>query len=336
MTRPPKTDSPAGPACSVVIAAYNAAQSIGATIGSVLAQTSQDFEVIVVDDGSTDDTAAVVQSLADARVRLYRQENQGPSAARNAAIANATGRYVSTIDSDDLWLPRYLETMVATLEQSPDAAFAYTDAWALEESSGRFRRATAMSRSRVTDAPADPASFLEALIRQNFIYGSVTARREVLEQVGGFNASVSHSEDYELWLRIAAQGYRGVRAAGPPLAIVRDRAGARHHDERSMLAGIRDAMQMLIEHEPRLSPQARSVAQERLTATQALLEGSTNQRFPDRVRTSVRRLAAGSTREIRSRWRRLPEPPPDVAASFPELGRGLGHRSARRPAAPGK
>lgn len=331
MTRPPVSDSPAGPTCSVVIAAYNAAPSIGATIESVLAQTRQDFEVIVVDDGSTDDTAAQVQSVVDARIRLYRQENQGPSAARNRAIANADGEYVSTLDSDDLWLPRYLEKMVETLEQAPDAGFAFTDAWTLEESSGRIQRATTMSRAGVANPPSDPASFLEALIRSNFVYGSVTARRELLEHVGGFNARLSHSEDYELWLRLAARGHRGVRVPGPPLAIMRDRAAGRHREERSMLIGIREAMQMILEHEPQLSPQAQSIAREKLSATQALLEGPTNQGFPDLVRMGIRRLAARSTREIRGRWRRLPKPPPDVAASFPELGHGLAPRSARRP-----
>ena len=336
MTRAPVTDPPAGPTCSVVVAAYNAAQSIDATIASVLAQTRTDLEVIVVDDGSTDETASHVQAHADARVRLYHQENQGPSAARNKAIANATGRYVSTIDSDDLWLPRYLEMMVATLEHTPDAGFAFTDAWALEESSGRFRRATAMSRSKVTDPPVEAESFLEALIQENFVYGSVTARLEVLEEVGGFNTAVSHSEDYELWLRIAARGHRGVRVAGPPLAIVRDRAGARHHDERSMLIGIRDAMQMLLEHEPPVPPRARSVAQERLTTMEALLDGSWGRRLPDRILANVRRLGAGATRELRGRRRRLAKPPPEVAASFPDLGHGLRPGPAQRPSAPGR
>lgn len=329
-------ESPGTPTCSVIIAAYNAADTVAATIRSVLTQTRQDFEVIVIDDGSTDDTAAQAESVEDPRVRLYRQENQGPAAARNAAITHATGQYVSTLDSDDLWLPRYLEMMVTALEQAPDAGFAYTDGWALEESSGRFRRATAMSRYSVRKVPTDADSFLQALIRVNFVYGSVTARRAVLEQVGGFNPRVSHSEDYELWLRIAAQGYRGVRVAGPPLAIMRDRAGGRHYEERSMLIGIRDAMHMLLERDPPLPPEARRAAHRRLAAVQALLDGSGEHHLSSRLRTRLRRFAAEATRDTRARWRRVSKPPPDVAAAFPELGHGLMPESARQPPAPGR
>jgi glycosyltransferase involved in cell wall biosynthesis len=123
---------------SVVIPAYNTADTLGEAIDSVLAQTRQDFEIIVVDDGSSDDTAAVAEGFGDRRIRVYRQENAGPSAARNRGIAEALGEYVSSLDSDDLWLPDYLAEMGRALEENPRADFAYTHAWILD-AAGRFR-----------------------------------------------------------------------------------------------------------------------------------------------------------------------------------------------------
>src|SRR4051794_19536973 len=96
--------------------AYNTGDFVGMAIGSVLRQTCGDFELIVVDDGSTDDTAERVRRCADARVRLIQQTNRGPAAARNTAIRAACGAYVSMLDSDDLWLPSYLESMGRAFE----------------------------------------------------------------------------------------------------------------------------------------------------------------------------------------------------------------------------
>src|SRR4051812_28108863 len=105
------------PTFSVAIPAYNAAATIAPALRSVLAQTRGDFEAIVVDDGSTDATAeAVGPFLEDGRITLVQQENRGLSGARNTALASARGRYVSLLDSDDLWLPHYLERMGEALD----------------------------------------------------------------------------------------------------------------------------------------------------------------------------------------------------------------------------
>ena len=170
----------ARPVVSVIVAAYNASRTVGETIRSVLAQTRQDFEIVVIDDGSTDDTASILAHwTTDPRIRLHRQENAGPAAARNAGIALARGDYVSMLDSDDLWLPCYLERMVQALQESPESGFAYTDAWALEQASGRIRRATAMSRQHPPERTLPATAFLEALIQRNFIFNAVTVRRGV-------------------------------------------------------------------------------------------------------------------------------------------------------------
>jgi glycosyltransferase involved in cell wall biosynthesis len=104
-------DRPAAPFFSVVIPVYNRADVLENTLGSVLAQTCQDFEIIVVDDGSTDDPAEVVRKLGDARIRLVRQDNRGGGAARNRGMDEARGKFVALLDSDDRFLPRHLEML---------------------------------------------------------------------------------------------------------------------------------------------------------------------------------------------------------------------------------
>lgn len=201
---------------SVVIPAYNAADTIAAAIGSVVRQTQEDLEVIVVDDGSTDQTAAVVRGFDDPRVRLLRQPNRGLPAARNAGIAVANGLNISFLDSDDLLLPRYLELTAQALGSAPDAGLSYTDAYVFDDATMRVRRRTAMARSKPPmPPPADRNGFLLELLRANFVFVAATVPKAVLEEVGGFKESMTSCEDYELWLRILMGGYRAVWVSGP-------------------------------------------------------------------------------------------------------------------------
>src|SRR5688572_23399136 len=110
------------PRVSVITPAYNAEKFLAATIGSVLKQTERDFEMLVVDDGSTDDTATIAGWFAarDHRVRLIRQSNAGSAEARNTAVAQAQGEFFALLDSDDLWMPGFLATHLAILEESPE------------------------------------------------------------------------------------------------------------------------------------------------------------------------------------------------------------------------
>src|SRR6201994_3251093 len=125
---------------SVVIPAFNAATTIRAAVRSTLSQTMPVLEVIVVDDGSTDATAEVVAAMEDPRVRLVSRANGGPSAARNAGIAAARGEWVAFLDSDDLWLPRYVETATAALSGAPNPGFAYTDAYVFHAGRGQVKQ----------------------------------------------------------------------------------------------------------------------------------------------------------------------------------------------------
>ena len=219
----PATES--APAFSVVMAAYNSALTIGEAIVSVRCQTRSDWELIVVDDGSRDETAAVAEGFADRRVRVVRTSgNRGPAAARNRGISLAQAPLVCTLDSDDLWLPHYLETMANTLDSNPAAAVACTDAWVLDQTTGRVRKKSAMAFLDPPEPlPGDSETLLAELMRRNFIYNSVAARRESLRAVGGYDERLWIGEDWELWLRLVAAGFRFVRVP-QLLAVYRQRA----------------------------------------------------------------------------------------------------------------
>ncbi len=310
---------------SVVIAAYEAENTVGAAISSVLTQTRQDFEIIVVDDGSRDGTAAAVEELAagEPRVRLHRQANAGPSAARNKGVELGRGELVSMLDSDDLWLPRYLAEMGGALERNPGAGFAYTDAWLLEATSNRILKVTAMQLANPPGKSLPNERFVAALIRRNFIFNAVTVRRSVLDRVGGYDTSMSFSEDYELWLRMAVAGVDAVRVQGP-LAIKRDRPGSLTHQRREMADGQRAAVRAIVERTDS-PPRARELAQARLRDDDAAQRRRAS--LVGRTLLRARNTLAAATWGPRRRLIQLAAPPPEVAAAFPELGRG---RSPRR------
>jgi glycosyltransferase involved in cell wall biosynthesis len=295
------------PTFSVVVAAYNAARTLPATIRSVLAQTRSDFELIVVDDGSTDGTADTASNLPDERVVYVRQQNLGPAAARNAGIEKATGTLVSFLDSDDLWLPNYLETVSAAFDADPGADLAFTDAWRLDDTTRRVHRRTIMSQQHPpARPPAEPEELLAALLERNFVYTSATVRRSALTASGGFK-TLTRSEDYELWLRLAAQGARFVNT-GKILAVYRDRPGSRIHSAVAMLQGRKEIYEhVLASYE--LAPPIRRVAERRLAETAQKLVAQTTLPAPRRGRTRLGRVV----HDIRV-YRRLPPRP--VRAAF--------------------
>lgn len=305
---------------SVVIAAYEAAETVGDAVASVLAQSRDDFEVIVVDDGSRDATAAAATRSGDPRVRVHSQQNAGPSAARNRGIELARGELVSMLDSDDLWLPGYLAAMDAAFELNPLAGLAYTDAYALYVPSGRFRRATTAS---MLGRPAPTSTlprerFIEELLRRNFVFNSVTVRRSVLMDVGGYEPAISHGEDYELWLRIVGAGYEAVRVPGQ-LAVWRDRPDSLSGDDEKMTEGLRQVYETVIrEHDP--SPGARDIAERRLRELREMRERRATART--RAVALPRRVVGDATRPLRVRRQLLASPPAEVAAAFPGLGTG--------------
>jgi len=187
---------------TVVIPSYNRTQFIAEAIQSVLEQTFRDFELIVVDDGSTDDTAAVVGDFTDPRLRYVYQTNQERSAARNHGLRLAQGEYVAFLDSDDVWLPTKLEHQVTLLDAGPAVGLVYTGAY-IFEGQRTFTEQRPRWRGRVLKA---------LLIEDNVVCGSGATplvRRACFDRVGGFDETpgIYGVEDWDMWLRLAAAGY---------------------------------------------------------------------------------------------------------------------------------
>ncbi len=305
------------PVFSVVIPAHNAQATISSAVSSVLSQTRTDHEVLVIDDGSTDGTVAVVEQLADPRIRIFSQPNRGLSAARNAGIGLARGTYISFLDADDLWLSRYLELAECALATTARPGFAYTDAYAFDPIAGKVRQQGVAGPEAPVPPPSDPDLFLLKLLERNFVYVSTTVPREVVEAVGGFDEMLPSVEDYELWLRIVVNGYRAAWIPGKQ-ALYRLHADQMSRDlltmkraEGAALATVRMEDLPSDEHRNLLARRREEIERElRILEGRAPL-GSPAHRVRHRLRDLVHRAGLGPE------WR--DEPPLEVLATFPDL-----------------
>lgn len=199
---------------SVIVPAYNYARFLPEALESVRAQTYPDWECIVVDDGSTDETASVLRAAAtnDSRVRYVSQTNRGPSAARNRGIAEATGEYLQFLDADDVLPPAKLEHQVLTMEADPSIDIVYSDARFFRGSSTDFLAYRAPGpRPSTTPGTSSADPLLRALIENNIIMvEGPLVRRSVIATVGPFEESLDRAEDWQYWLRCALAGARFV------------------------------------------------------------------------------------------------------------------------------
>jgi glycosyltransferase involved in cell wall biosynthesis len=309
------------PTFTVVLAAYNEEKWVASAIRSVLNQTRKDFELLVVDDGSTDATNEVAREFeSDSRVRVIGQDNKGRTAALNAAIAITTAPYVSLVDADDLWMPTYLESLGRALDENPDAGFAYTDAWCLDDASGRFWRVSSNAYMGEPDSPPrDPEEFLRLLLRANFVFGLATIRRTALEKAGGFNESLRAAQEYELWLRLLADGFQVARAPGQ-LVVVRDRAGAIHTNKHRGLENLGTVYRMVVE-DLDTSEQVTAIARQRLAEVEKERDSLDLDNRLTRTRRQLRSRLARIYKGTLGRSFWYPGTPPEVAAAFPELAR---------------
>ncbi|MDZ8224906.1 MULTISPECIES: glycosyltransferase family A protein [unclassified Nostoc] len=185
------------PKVTVIIPAYNAMTYLPETLDSVLKQRFTDFEVLIINDGSTDSIVTWVSKITDYRVKLISQENQGLSAARNTGIVHAQGEYVAFLDADDLWEPTKLEKQVHCLDSKPEVGLVYT--WTL------LVDQQGISTGTVT------ASHTEGNIWEKLLLGDIIGsgssamiRRSCFETVGLFDTELSSIEDCDMWVRIAA------------------------------------------------------------------------------------------------------------------------------------
>ncbi len=193
------------PTISIVTPAWNAAVHIGETTRSLRAQSRTDWEWIVVDDGSTDETARVVmeEGGGDERIRVIRQPNRGVSAARNRGLDEARGAFVGLLDADDLWLPEALARRVERLESRPEIDFAYANQYRYDEITGR----------RFRSEPAKPERILENLLLWNgdvipSICSNVILRRRIVDSGLRFDPRFSTAADLDFAFRLASR-WRG-------------------------------------------------------------------------------------------------------------------------------
>jgi glycosyltransferase involved in cell wall biosynthesis len=215
------------PLVSVLITTLNSARFIDATLESALRQTLTDFEVLVLDDGSTDDTVERVRRVRDPRVRAWEYPHRGAPAALNAGLALARGRYLALLDHDDLWLPAKLARHVDAFDAQPGAAATFSWSGLIDEH----------------DRPiaVHPAHWHGAIgfrqLLEDYVIGpssSLVMRRASVERAGGFDEQLPRCHDFDLTLRLAFAEPNGIVAVPDILTLYRRHAGQMSRDWRAM------------------------------------------------------------------------------------------------------
>jgi glycosyltransferase involved in cell wall biosynthesis len=275
---------------------YNAAPYLAEATESILNQTFRDFEFIIVNDGSTDDTAVILAQYAnsDARVKVYHQKNEGTIAARNRGCRLARGKYIAVMDADDISLPRRFERQLGYLEKHPEVGILGTWLCTVDDETGV-----------VTDSWC-PSTNPKMLKWTNFFgvcvaQGTVLMRRNIIQEIGFYRADALHSEDSDLWLRAAATTVFG----NVPEILYKYRiwsgSGSRLHSQIGWESHVRSLMRFIkestnIEPSPeavaglrqtRVGPPFKSLRQ--IHETAALIEGLYNKFVKDNLLTRYER-----------------------------------------------
>ena len=195
------------PVISVIIPAFNAEATLGETVESVLQQTFSDFELLIIDDGSSDRTPDISQSFRDYRLQYQRYENAGPATSRNRGAAIARGDYLSFIDADDRWTPDKLQQQWQALETHPDAAVAYSWTNYIDEAGHLIRTGSHLDVTSDSNGQPQATDVLAYLLLGDFLENgsNVLLRREAFERVEGFDPSLTVAHDWDLFLRLAAR-----------------------------------------------------------------------------------------------------------------------------------
>ncbi len=231
------------PKVSVIIPAFNSAPFIAETIQSVLAQTYGNFEIIVVDDGSTDTTLDVLNEFGN-QITVLTKANGGPASARNLAIRNASGKYIAFLDADDLWTPEKLAEQVAFLEAHPEVGLTYAEALMFDEVGGE-------KQIRGKIGFTGETSFCHLLLGDHIPNSTVLMRRNCVDTIGWLNErrDLIAVEDYEYWLRLAKAF--PIRAIARPLAYYRVHAHNLMGDGDNIEKSLRLPLRVLEEIETR-------------------------------------------------------------------------------------
>ncbi|MDD5072392.1 MAG: glycosyltransferase [Candidatus Omnitrophica bacterium] len=237
------------PKVSVVIPAYNCERFIAAAVNSVLGQSYKDYELIVVNDGSTDSTENALSGFRS-RITYISQKNGGPANARNAGVLAAEGEYVAFLDQDDAWLPDKLGMQVDLFEKKGSLGLVYADEYMLKD--GSFNDYGPGNLRTFQFRPPHRGKVFKYLFAQNFIpTSSVMARKECFSKVGLFNSALVPIEDYDRWLRIAA--FYEVDFIDRPLVRYRDHAATFRKDDVRTFTNIVNTLKGVIADYPDLN-----------------------------------------------------------------------------------
>ena len=221
------------PKVSVVIPAYNAGHTLGPTLGSVINQTFEDWEALVVDDGSTDDTADVAVAFKDPRIHVIHQQNRGLAGARNTGIRKARGSLIALLDADDLWHPQKLEKHVAHLDARPEVGVSFSVSEMVDGQGHRLGYCQ-KPRLRGLDASAilcrnpvgnGSAAVVRKATLRDVVFVDPSLGGRGLREPWFFDERLRQSEDVELWVRIAATTSWKFEGLAEPLTLYRVHAG---------------------------------------------------------------------------------------------------------------
>lgn len=207
------------PKVSIIIPAYNSLTYLPTAINSVFRQTFQDFELVIIDDGSSDKTADWVSCLTESQIKLISQDNQGASTARNIGIANSEGEYIAFLDADDLWRPSKLTKQVERLDNLPQVGLVHC--WT------EFTNAQGDKTGKVMTSYGEGTVWKEMVLYNLLRCGSTPMiRRTCFESLGVFDTALKYAEDWDMWIRIASQYEFSI--INEPLVFYRE-----HEDNKS-------------------------------------------------------------------------------------------------------
>ena len=256
--------SRSAPVVTVVIPAYNSARYISDTLDSVLDQSFTDYEVIVVNDGSSD--REELERIINAHplpVTYISQENKGVSAARNAAIKVARGEFYAQLDADDQWTPDYLDVQLGILKANPDVTLVYPNATIISEDMSGGLEFMKVS-------PSEGEANFESLVRQKCVVMTcVTARMAAIREVGMFDESIRSCEDFDLWLRIVKNGGRIIYHRDR-LVLYRRHEGSLSSDRVWMVRNLLNVLEKCAATFE-LTPAEKEILNEQITDNRAML-----------------------------------------------------------------
>lgn len=188
---------------SVILPLYNKANYVQKSIESILKQTYNEFEIVVVNDGSTDNSIEVVSSFVDSRIHIFTKENGGVSSARNYGIEKAQYEYIAFLDADDLWLPDYLETIKEMIEQYPQAGAFATTYTTIDSFGNKCIRTSSKLEPGATLLVTD---YCKSIIKGEIYQigtDSICVKKALFNSAGGFRAGIKRGEDIDMWLRLS-------------------------------------------------------------------------------------------------------------------------------------